>query len=257
PGRFLLYLHPFYVPLLKNRYPLIVICYGRIERGEIAGMPLEVLVRVAAVLGARLDVSLRWNGEALDRLLDEDHATIVDALVGLYRAAGWEVAVEASFAIAGERGSIDVLAYQPSLRLVAVNEVKSVVPDAQATIHTHDRKSRLALAIAAQRGWDADRVARFLVIGESRTSRRRVEAHASLFGAAYPVRGRAAVAWIRSPTREPVSGLFFLSPAHGVGRKTVVAGRHRVRLPRSRSADRSGTTRPDDGPPGGPLTTAT
>src|SRR3990172_9566568 len=45
---------------------------GRIERGEIAGMPLEVLVRVAAVLGARLDVSLRWNGEALDRLLDED-----------------------------------------------------------------------------------------------------------------------------------------------------------------------------------------
>ena len=210
---------------------------GRIERAESGAVSIETLAKVAAVLGARLDVSLRWNGEALDRLLDADHAALVDTLVGLYRSAGWELAVEVSFAIAGERGSIDVFAHDPRQRLVAVNEVKSVVPDAQATVHSHDRKSRLALTIARQRGWAADRVARFLVVGESRTSRRRVEAHERLFDAAYPLRGRAAIAWIRSPTREPVSGLFFLSPARRVGATSRSVGRHRVRVRRPNLTD--------------------
>jgi len=211
---------------------------GRIERGEFYSMPLDTIERVATALGARLDAALRWHGEALDRLLDEDHAALVDALVSLYRAAGWEVAVEASFAIGGERGSVDVVACRADLRIVAINEVKSVVPDAQATIHVHDRKARLGLAIARQRGWDADRVARFLVVGDSRTSRRRVAAHGPLFGAAYPLRGREALGWIRAPSRDPMSGLFFLSPVHPAGHNRQGTGRQRVRVARVRMEER-------------------
>lgn len=202
-------------------------------------MAIDRLVRVVAGLGASVDMSVRWNGEALDRLLDEDHAAIVDALVALYEPGLWETAVEVSFAIAGERGSVDLLAYRPDLRLVVVNEVKSVVPDAQATIHAHDRKSRLALSIAHQRGWRADRVARILVIGDNRTARRRVERHDALFRAAYPLRGRELLAWLRSPSRpegsQPISGLLFLSAARGAGRSGGVTHRHRIRAVKPRS----------------------
>src|SRR5258705_35357 len=119
--------------------------------------------------------------------------------------------------------------------IVAVNEVKSVVPDAQATIHTHDRKTRLARQIALERDWRPRRVARFLAIGESRTSRRRIEALEGVFGAAYPLQGRAAFGWIDDPVRQldlergagPISGLFFLSPLREVQAAGQPAGRHR------------------------------
>jgi transcriptional regulator with XRE-family HTH domain len=203
---------------------------GRIERGAIATVPCGKLSRCAEALGATLETSLRWRGEGLDRLLDEEHAAIVDAAVALYRAAGWEVAVEASFSIDGERGSIDVFAWHPPTASVAVTEIKSVVPDSQATLHVLDRKARLAARIARERGWTCSNVSRVLVVGESRTSRRRVERHASMFAAAFPVRGRAVLGWIRRPSGRPIAGLLFLAPPR---RASPAGGRERVsRAPR-------------------------
>src|SRR4029079_9408021 len=112
-----------------------------------------------------------WNGEGLDRLLDQAHAGLVDQLVIRLRAAGWVADVEASFSIRGERGSIDVLGYHEATGIVLVTEVKSVVPDSQATVYGLDRKARLAPEIARQRGWTCRGVARLLVIGDSSTSR--------------------------------------------------------------------------------------
>jgi transcriptional regulator with XRE-family HTH domain len=117
---------------------------SKIERGEIAAVPLRILRAVAAALGATLELKLRWHGEGLDRLLDEAHARLVDATVVLLREAGWDVAVEISFSIWGERGSIDVLAWHKATGSLLVIEVKSVVPDSQATLHGLDRKARLA-----------------------------------------------------------------------------------------------------------------
>jgi hypothetical protein len=163
-------------------------------------------------------------------MLDEAHAELVDAAVALYRQAGWEVAVEVSFAVGGERGSVEVLAWHPPTGAVAANEIKSAVPDSQAAIHVLDRKARLALRIAREWGWTGTSVSRVLVVGESRTSRRRVERHAELFGAAFPIRGRDVSTWIRDPSGRPISGLLFLRqrtvrprPAQPGG------GRHRVR----------------------------
>jgi Holliday junction resolvase-like predicted endonuclease len=83
---------------------------------------------------------MTWNGEALDRLLDADHAALVDIVAATLRTLEWLVAVEVSFNIRGEWGSIDVLAFHPATGVILVVEVKSVVPDLQATIFTLDRK---------------------------------------------------------------------------------------------------------------------
>jgi transcriptional regulator with XRE-family HTH domain len=202
---------------------------SRVERGLIGNVPYATLPRCASELGATLDYVLRWHGEGLDRLLDEAHAELVDASIATYRSAGWEVVVEASFSIDGERGSIDVLAWHPPTRAIAVNEIKSVVPDTQATVHVLDRKARLALRIARERGWSGSSVSRVLVVGESRTSRRRVERHADLFNAAFPARGREVSSWIRDPSGRPISGLLFLRPRSDRADRPGWGGRHRVR----------------------------
>jgi transcriptional regulator with XRE-family HTH domain len=206
---------------------------GRAERGQADRLRLATLDRIATTLGARLEIRLTWNGEALDRLLDAAHAALVEATVERLRRAGWECAVELSFNIWGERGSVDVIAFHRSSRTLLVVEVKSVVPDVQATLMTLDRKARLAPELARQRDWNAIGVGRLLVIGESRTSRRRIDAHRAIFDAALPARGTAVRAWMRDPDgRPPLAGLMFLSS----GRPT--AARHRV----TAGGRRAGTT---------------
>ena len=79
----------------------------------------------------------------------------------LFRSARWEVAVEVTFSIYGERGSIDVFAFHPIQHVVAVNEVKASVGEAGNTVLGIDRKSRLAPQIARDRGWPCRGVARF------------------------------------------------------------------------------------------------
>ncbi|HEY4753114.1 MAG TPA: helix-turn-helix transcriptional regulator, partial [Candidatus Limnocylindrales bacterium] len=96
---------------------------GRIERGESAAIAIGDIERVAVAAGASFDVVVRWQGEGLDRLLDEAHASIVDLLVAWLQARGWEVAVEVSFSRYGERGAIDVLAWHAERRALAVFEV--------------------------------------------------------------------------------------------------------------------------------------
>jgi transcriptional regulator with XRE-family HTH domain len=201
---------------------------SKIERGQIATVALRVLRAVAAALGASLELKLRWYGEALDRLLDDAHARLVDATVLLLREAGWDVAVEVSFSIWGERGSIDVLGWHKWTATLLVIEVKSVVPDSQEMLHGLDRKARLAPQLAHERGWQSKYVGRLLVIGESRTSRRRVTGLPATFDTALPDRNVQVRRWIRNPIG-PLSGLLFLTIALPGGTKRASTARERVR----------------------------
>jgi transcriptional regulator with XRE-family HTH domain len=197
---------------------------SRLELGHADELTVRALNAVAAALSARLTVLLSWNGEALDRLLDADHAALVERVAVGLRALGWVVVVEATFSVRGERGSVDILAYHPAALVVLVVEVKSVVPDVQATLMTLDRKSRLAMDIARSRGWDVRRVGRLLVVADGRTTRRRVREHAATFAAALPARTVAVKQWLRRPGSAPhFSGLWFLA----VDRR--VSARQRVR----------------------------
>jgi transcriptional regulator with XRE-family HTH domain len=202
---------------------------ARIEQGRADKVTVETLEKLARPLGARVICRLTWNGEGLDRLLDEDHAAIVEQVVRILAAAGWLVATEVSFNVYGERGSIDVLAFHPTARTLLVVEVKSVVPDVQATLVTLDRKERLAIQIARERGWDAVAAGRLLVIRDDRTARRRIEQHAATFGNAFPDRIARIRTWLRTPEpRAPLRGLWFLSSeSQAVARQRVRGARRR------------------------------
>ena len=79
---------------LGSRAGLSPSAVGRIERGRSDRVTVRTLDRVATELGGRVDVRLLWNGEGLDRLLDQRHASLVDATLDLLATAGWMAAVE-------------------------------------------------------------------------------------------------------------------------------------------------------------------
>ena len=197
---------------------------ARIERGLGGSIPARKLDLVAHALGATTDLRLNWNGEALDRLLDSAHARIVDLVAERLRRLGWEVVLEATFSIRGERGSIDLLAWHAGARTVLVIEVKSVVPDIQAMLVSLDRKTRLAVEVARPRGWAPAAVGRLLVIGDTRTNRRRVAALTATFATEFPSRAVEVRRWLERPTAmAPLHGLWFVSTGQGM------TTRHRVR----------------------------
>jgi len=179
------------------------------------------LEAIARALDGQLGLDFRWRGEALDRLIDERHAALVDAVVGLFLAAGWEVDVEVSFSIYGERGSIDVFARHAETGLVVVIEVKASIGEVGSTLIGIDRKARLAPRIARERGWRCNGVAKLLVVAESGTTRRRIARHRRAFAASLPAEGRACLAWIRRPSLPGIAGILFVeSPiARGASRR--------------------------------------
>jgi hypothetical protein len=193
----------------------------RIERAHADRVAVHTLVRVAAALGSSISLRLLWQGEGLDRLLDASHADLVERVVRLLSEDGWEVATEVSFNLGGERGSIDVFAFHAPSGALLVIEVKSVVPDIQATLHGLDRKVRVARQVAVSRGWQARTVSRVLVLPDDRTSRRRVEMHKATFIAAVPARTVEVKRWLRDPS-DSIAGILFLSDdRHPVARQRV------------------------------------
>jgi transcriptional regulator with XRE-family HTH domain len=183
----------------------------RIELGQAARVAIGDLEAVAQALDGQLGLDFRWRGEQLDRLVDERHTAIVDRTVAVYRDARWDVAVEATFSIYGERGSIDVFAWHPVARVVAVNEIKASIGEAGSIAIGVDRKGRLAPTIAGQRGWACVDVARFLVVAEGSTSRDRIARHADMFRTAFPAGTRQSLSWIADPIGPPPSGIIFIA----------------------------------------------
>ena len=200
---------------------------ARVERGGAHRLTVERLEAIALELGARLLVRVDWNGEAADRLLDAGHAALVEHVIDILRRSGWEPVPEVTFAVGTERGSIDILAWHASSATLLVVEVKSVVPDMQGMLAPFDRKVRLADGIARARGWRPGHIATLLVIAESRTSRRRIEAHAATLDSRFPHRAREIRRFIADPTIGPIGGIWFLSP------RTTTTARHRVVSSRS------------------------
>ena len=209
---------------------------SNIERGLLGQVSVATLAKVAMILGADLQITVRWHGAELDRLLDAGHAALVDEMAQRLRGSGWDVEVEVTFSIWGERGLIDVFAFRRVTGDLLVVEVKTVVPDFQATVSALDRKARLAQEIGAGRGWDARRISRLLVIERGSTSRDRLRRIGHAVDVAFPDRGAVVRRWLRSPSG-PMSGLLFVRSATGDRVAYPIAGRQRVHhAKRARSA---------------------
>ncbi len=181
-----------------------------IERGRIDGFQVRTVRAVARAVDAAWDPAVRWRGGELDRLLDEAHAGLVGRAVADLTRIGWEMRAEVSYAVYGERGSIDLLGWHPAARLLLVVEVKTALVSIEETLRRHDTKARLARRIADERfGWLAVGTASILILPGSSTARRHAARHDAVLRAAYPLRGDDLRSWLRDP-RVPASGMLFL-----------------------------------------------
>jgi transcriptional regulator with XRE-family HTH domain len=205
-----------------------------IERGHLAHVSTRAMRAVAAVLEIRLDFTLRMPHGELDRLLSAAHSNLHEQLAQYLTALpGWLSAPEVSFAIYGERGVIDILAFHEPTGSLLVIELKTELVSLEDLLSTMDIRQRHATAIARGRGWQAKSVSAWVVLGDSATNRRRVAAHRTALRAAFPADGRTMRAWLSRPVGT-VRGLSFWANSNQATAKQVIASRRRVRKRGSR-----------------------
>jgi len=206
---------------------------SRIERGHVRHMSLAVLLQVAAALEVRVDVVPRWRGGDLDRMLNAGHAALHQWVARLFGGTPWLLAPETTFAIYGERGVIDILAFHPPTGALLVVELKSELVDIQQLMTAVDRYRRLAPRIARERGWHARSVSVWAAIRDTKTNRRRAAEHAAVLRVAFPHDGRSVRRWLRAPSGT-LAALSFL--ADGAVRRPGAASSSGVRRVRRRRA---------------------
>jgi transcriptional regulator with XRE-family HTH domain len=205
---------------------------GAIEHGRITAVRVGDAQASFAALGATLSIGAFYEGANLERILDEVHARLTGAVVQILKALGWVVKVEASFAVRGERGSIDVLGYHEAQQALLVIEVKSELPGVDPLLRPLDVKARIAPEIATRQfGWRPLSVSRVVVFPEDRTARRLVGQHAGVLRAALPDNSRTVRKWLRQP-KNPIAGIWFLTTAASTGTMRNPSTIRRVRRPR-------------------------
>ena len=209
---------------LADRAGISQAAVSRAERGDACSLTVRTLERIAETLGARASLRLLWHGDELDRLLDAAHAGLVEQVVAILRANGWEVVPEATFNVYGERGSVDVLAFHPGFGALLIVEVKSAVPDMQAMLAGIDRKVRLGPSLAKDRGRRIRFVSRLLVLPDDRTARRRLSDHVATVGQALPLGTAATRRWIARPIGS-MGGVLFLPSSQSTTARHRIGGR--------------------------------
>jgi hypothetical protein len=143
-------------------------------------------------------------------LIDARHAAMAEQVVRELFRLGWEVRVEYTFNVRGERGSVDVLAWFPSRRALLVIEVKTQVVDVQDLLSTLDRKRRIVPGVVAgDLGWNAAYVGCLVVLPEETRARDAVVRHAAVFASTMPARNIGIRRWLVAPNGA-ISGLMFL-----------------------------------------------
>jgi transcriptional regulator with XRE-family HTH domain len=204
-----------------------------IERGRLDRSRVATIRRVANALGARVSLDLLWRGGALDRLLDERHAHLVERAAAVLAASGWQLRPEVSFAVLGERGSIDLLAWHEVNRAALLIEVKTVLTSLEESLRRFDVKVRLAPEIVLDLlGWRPTTIGSLLILPEATTARRRVADHPTLFAARFPDSGRAVRGWLEKPLGS-LSAIWYLPIVPTVGGKRSGGGPDRVRAPKT------------------------
>ena len=182
-----------------------------LELGRLEQVGLATARRIAEELDIRLVLTARWRGGEADRLLDRAHASIVEHVIVTLREARWEVLPEFTFNVYGDRGSVDILAWHPSERILLIIEVKATINDVQNLLSALSRKQRVVPgAVRETLPWRPDHVSVLLIAAGTTANRSVVTRHAATFDAAFPTRTRAIREWIRRPTGS-IAGLWFVS----------------------------------------------
>lgn len=201
-----------------------------IERGHLDRVSVPAFRRVAAALGVRAEISVFLPHGEIDRLLNAGHASLHESLAKyLTQLPGWVHAPEVSFAVYGERGIIDILAFHPATGSLLVIELKTELVSLEDLLGTMDVRMRHATKIAAERGWRAVTVSAWVVFADSATNRRRLREHRHALRAAFPADGRAMRRWLRVPEGSARALSFWANDSVATTNR-FVAGRRRVRV---------------------------
>lgn len=184
---------------------------SRIECAHLAQVSPAALRAVASALGIHLELTARWRGGDLDRMLNRRHAAIHEAALEIFAGhPGWQVVSEVSFNVWGERGIVDLVGWNEEHRALALGELKSEFVDPGELVGSMDRRQRLAAAIVESRGWDPLVVGMWVIAADTRTNRRHLAASRRLLRGAFPADGHAMSSWLAKPTT-PIRGLSFVS----------------------------------------------
>lgn len=210
---------------------------SRIERGHLGSQSLDSVRAVAAALEIRVELLARWRAGDLDRLLNARHSALHESVSRWFRTShpAWTVAPEVSFAIYGDRGVVDILAWHPGRRALLVIELKTDIADVNELLGTLDRKRRVAPAVAKTRDWDPLTVSTWLIVAASRTNRRRIDAHLAMLRGALPQGGREIRRWLRDPVGRLDGLSYWSAKPEAIGRSTRATVR-RVSATRGSSA---------------------
>jgi transcriptional regulator with XRE-family HTH domain len=203
---------------------------GLLERGHADRLTVQGVRRICGAL----DLWLTWDagsrGPEIVRLRDADHAALGTGLAGELQAIGWATAAEVSFNHYGDRGRIDLVAFDPPTAILLVIEIKTLIADIQELLGMLDVKCRNAHHAIEPREWRARSIVPCLAVADGSTNRRRIAEHEALFRR-FTVRGRAAQAWLRRPSSPVPRGLLLFEKLPDRNRVDARrAGRQRVRL---------------------------
>jgi transcriptional regulator with XRE-family HTH domain len=205
---------------------------SRIERGHRRGINLAPLLRVADVLEIRIDVLPRWRGGDLDRMLNAGHAALHQRVARMFAGTPWLLAPETTFAVYGERGVMDILAFHPPTGALLIIELKTDLVDVQQLMTALDRYRRLGPGVARERGWHVRSVGVWAALRDTRTNRRRVAHHADVLRIAFPADGRSVRRWLQSPDA-PMAALSFIADGADRPGSASSSGVRRVRRRRA------------------------
>jgi transcriptional regulator with XRE-family HTH domain len=195
---------------------------GRHENGAVGS--LAALERHAAVFGLRPELRLLGRSGQLARLADEEHAAMVEVTAAWFRAAGFAAETEASFSEWGERGRIDLLAFDAPTATLVIVEVKTQLLDLQNLFGALNVKERLVPNIAERRGWPVRRRVTVLSVAATVANREIVRTHPALFATFRTVRLTRTALQAGASDRM----LNWITPERAA-RSSWMAGRQRVR----------------------------
>jgi DNA-binding XRE family transcriptional regulator len=216
---------------------------SRLERGQLASSTFAGVRRVAAALEIWLEVTPRWRGVELDRLINSAHASLQGSvLLSFERFVGWVTVPEASYSIYGERGVIDILAWHAGTRSLLIVELKTSLVDPAELVRTADRRQRLAATIARERGWRPRAIGRWIIFTDTRTNRRHVAADGTILATLAQANGAGIAAWLRQPNG-PISALSFWRDPRAIIPRRI--GRRNVRQRRIVDGPRDRQAAPD------------
>ena len=116
---------------------------------------------------------------------------------------------EVSFAYAGERGVIDIVAWHAAAQTMLIVALKTQIVDINNLMATMDIRARMARRIARDRGWTPSTIGLWVVVAPGRTNEQILAEHATVLRAKFPHDGRVIRSWLARPSGA-ISALSFL-----------------------------------------------